>query len=82
MDFTIYIYPNKRDCNEIDAANLLIRLISIAEKNGNRWCDFENSLGKLDYSRFFQSYNMDEYIEMAQNSLEISIPKIKYFFSN
>ena len=77
-----HIYPNKKDCNEMDAAKLIMRLINMADKSGGEWRDFENSLGQLDYSRFFHSYDMETFIDMTKNSLEVSIPKIKNFFAN
>ena len=73
-------YIKNGDCSESEAANLLIKLISAAEKIGNRWCDFETSLGKLDYTRFFQLDDMDIYTEMVKNSLKVTVPKIKCFF--
>ncbi len=74
-----HIYKNGRDCNDADAAKMLIKLISIVE-NGENWCDLENSLGHIDYSRFFDNDNMEEYNEKIAEGLEISILKIKYFF--
>lgn len=77
-----YVYADNKKCSEIDAANLVMRLVSLAEKDGNLWSDFENSLGKFDYARFFESEGFDEYTHLTQLSLEISIPLIKEFFSD
>lgn len=77
-----YIFRESKECDDIDAAHFLMRLISAIDKSGTRWCDFENSLGKLDYSRFFETDYMDTYTDALKRSLEISVPKIKKFFNN
>lgn len=74
------IYSKKNDCSDIDAANLLLKLITNAEKNKIKWTDFENSLGKLDYSTLFKSFESDTYNTSTVKSLEIAVPKIKQFF--
>jgi hypothetical protein len=39
-----YVYSSKLECSNLDAANLLVRLISKAEIHGEKWSDLENSL--------------------------------------
>ena len=75
-------FSKKPDCSDIDAANLLLKLITNAEKNKVKWTDFENSLGKLDYSALFKSSASEIYNSSIVKSLKIAIPKIKQFFIN
>ncbi|OGX77775.1 MULTISPECIES: bacteriophage abortive infection AbiH family protein [unclassified Exiguobacterium] len=48
------------EANEVVA--FIIDIISEAETNGDKWCDLENSLGKLDFEKYFDemSYLYDE----------------------
>lgn len=78
--FTIpSVYSKTKDTDDIETARILIKLITIAE-NGSYWSDLENSLGRIDYYRFFERNAIDEYNKMVAQSLEISIIKIRYFF--
>ena len=72
----------KNQCNDFDSARLLMRLISLAEKNGECWSDLENSLGKLDYTNFFLQGYTEEYTNIVMKSLKIAIPKIQLFFKD
>lgn len=73
------VYSKIKDTDDIETARMLIKLITIAE-NGSYWSDLENSLGRIDYYRFFERNAIDEYNKMVAQSLEISIIKIRYFF--
>lgn len=77
--FVPTLFSNNKNCADIDAAKMLVKLINIVEK-GNCWSDLENSLGHIDYSLFFTSNNMPEHDKIIANSIEISIVKIKKFF--
>lgn len=77
-----FINNEKNRCCDFDSARLLMRLISLAEKDGGCWSDLESSLGKLDYTRFFLQGYTEQYTDLIMKSLEIAIPKIKRFFKD
>lgn len=50
------------ECEDVDTVSFLMRIISITEFSGDEWSDIETSLGRLDYSEYFDwlDYEFDE----------------------
>lgn len=46
--------------NDDEVVGFLSKIISYAENEGEAWSDLENTLGKLDYEDFFDSYQYEE----------------------
>lgn len=78
---------------EAEVAKFLVKMISEAEPEGDRWSDLESSLGKLDYSEAFdllpeeldEDGDLDNWKTVYNNgdmasALMAVVPYIKDFF--